>query len=286
MSSILVQLSEATAARRRMYFHCVDATDGITPETGEAAGQPQISKNGGAWANTSATLSAIGNGRYYVELTAGEVDTLGVVEGRYKSANTAESIGTMLNIVSFDPYDAVRMGLTALPNANADAAGGLPISDAGDLDLDTKLANTNEVTAARMGALTDWIDGGRLDLLLDAIPTTAMRGTDNAALASVCTEARLSELDAANLPTDIAAVPTVDEIWAKAMSDLAAVPGITDSVLSAINWMYCLSRNKTVTDGTNSEIVVYKDDGTTKLAESDISDDGTDFTKGEMGAPD
>lgn len=47
--------------------------------------------------------------------------------------------------------------------------GGLPISDAGGLDLDTKLANTNEVTAARMGALTDWINGGRLDLIIDAI---------------------------------------------------------------------------------------------------------------------
>ncbi|RLG33432.1 hypothetical protein DRN97_05065 [Methanosarcinales archaeon] len=30
-----------------------------------------------------------------------------------------------------------------------------------------------------------------------------MRGTDNAALASVCTEARLAELDAANIPSDI-----------------------------------------------------------------------------------
>ena len=56
--------------------------------------------------------------------------------------------------------------------------------------------------------LTDWINGERLDLLLDAIPTTAMRGTDSAALASVCTEPRLAELDGANIPTDIAAIPT------------------------------------------------------------------------------
>lgn len=70
---------------------------------------------------------------------------------------------------SLNPHDTVRAGLTALPNAAADAAGGLPISDAGGLDLDSKLANTNEVTAARMGALTDWINGGRLDLLLDAV---------------------------------------------------------------------------------------------------------------------
>ena len=76
-----------------------------------------------------------------------------------------------IQLVSFDPHDSVRMGMTALPNAAADGAGGLPISDAGGLDLDTKLANAHEITAARMGALTDWIDGGRLDLLLDAIPT-------------------------------------------------------------------------------------------------------------------
>lgn len=53
--------------------------------------------------------------------------------------------------------------------------------------------------------LANTTDGlSALKTLLDAIPTTAMRGTDSAALASVCTEARLSELDAGNLPTDIA----------------------------------------------------------------------------------
>jgi len=78
-------------------------------------------------------------------------------------------IGTYIALVDYDPQDTVRLGLTALPDAAADAAGGLPISDVGGLDLDTKLANTNEVTAARMGALTDWINGGRLDLILDNI---------------------------------------------------------------------------------------------------------------------
>lgn len=44
-----------------------------------------------------------------------------------------------VQLVNYDPDDAVRMGLTALPNAAADAAGGLPISDAGGLDLDTEI---------------------------------------------------------------------------------------------------------------------------------------------------
>lgn len=45
-----------------------------------------------------------------------------------------------------------------------------------------------------------------LKTVADAIPTTAMRGTDSAALATVCTEARLAELAAANLPADIDAI--------------------------------------------------------------------------------
>lgn len=52
----------------------------------------------------------------------------------------------------------------------------------------------DEMTTARMAVLTDWINGGRLDLLLDAIPTTAMRGTDNGALASEVTAARMATL--------------------------------------------------------------------------------------------
>jgi hypothetical protein len=83
------------------------------------------------------------------------------------------------------------------------------------------------------------------------------------------------------------AAPTVDEIWAKAMVDLAAgAPSATASAITAMNYIYEAWRNKTVTDESGKEIIVYKDDGTTKLCESDISDDGMLFTKGEYAAPD
>jgi len=62
-------------------------------------------------------------------------------------------IGTELQIVEYDPNDSVRLGLTALPNAAADAAGGLPISDAGGLDLDTQLANA----VPTVGAISDGV---------------------------------------------------------------------------------------------------------------------------------
>lgn len=44
-----------------------------------------------------------------------------------------------VSIVGYNPADGVRLGLTALPNAAADAAGGLIVSDAGGLDADAQL---------------------------------------------------------------------------------------------------------------------------------------------------
>lgn len=109
-------------------------------------------------------------------------------------------IGCYVHLVDYDPQDTVRLGLTALPNAAADAAGGLVISDAGAQDFDAMNTAAVRLTAARAGVLDDWINDGRLDLLLDAIPTTAMRGTDNAALASVV--GALNNVAAAGDPTD------------------------------------------------------------------------------------
>lgn len=163
----------------------VDATDG-TPETGvlyNTAGIDLWYRREGAAAVdiTEASLSAltdahsdggfleIGDGWYRLDLPDAAV-AAGVTGVQIGGTVTGMVVlAPYIQLVAHDPFDAVRLGLTALPNAAADAAGGLPISDAGGLDLDSKLANTNEVTAARMGALTDWIDGGRLDLLLDAL---------------------------------------------------------------------------------------------------------------------
>lgn len=51
--------------------------------------------------------------------------------------------GPLVQVITtqLDPDDTVRMGMTALPNAAADAAGGLSISDAGALDLDNNVQN-------------------------------------------------------------------------------------------------------------------------------------------------
>lgn len=96
---------ETTASRRYVYFSLVDATDGITAETGEAGGQPQVSINGSAWSNTGVgTLVHIGNGHYYAELTESFVTGLAgsVVLTRYKSSNTAEARGSTVQLINTD----------------------------------------------------------------------------------------------------------------------------------------------------------------------------------------
>ena len=97
--------NESTAARRRLPLHLVDATDGITPRTAEAGGQPQISFSGGTFASTVNTLTAVGSGLYYVALDTTELNNLGPAVVRYKSANTAE-FQVAFEVVLFDPYDA------------------------------------------------------------------------------------------------------------------------------------------------------------------------------------
>ena len=191
-------------ASQYVSFQMIAVADGSDVTSGTPAVYYTI--DGGTQATGGGTATHEGNGQWSYLVVQAETNGDHVAWTMVLATAVSQTVNTYP--VSFDPTDAVRIGLTSLPNAAADAAGGLAISDAGGLDLDTQLAATNEVTAVRMGALTDWINGGRLDLLLDAIPTTAMRGTDSAALASVATEARLAELDAGNLPTDIAAIPT------------------------------------------------------------------------------
>lgn len=130
---LIVHANEATAAKRRVYFQLVDATDGITAETGEAAGQPQISTNGAAWTNTGiGTLTHIGNGRYYADLTQTAVATSGdIIETRYKSANTAEAVGDQVRVIGVDLND------TELPADVTQISGDSTAADNLELQYDT-----------------------------------------------------------------------------------------------------------------------------------------------------
>lgn len=143
-------------------------------------------------------------------------------------------------LITVDLWDTVRAGLTALPNAAADAAGGLAISDAGGLDLDSKLANTNEVTAARMAALTDWINGGRLDLLFDAIlDDTSASGVvlaDNAITSAKYDESTAFAVTSADTGATQIARVGADSDTLETLSDQMDAIGTSGASLTAIPW--------------------------------------------------
>lgn len=70
------------------------------------------------------------------------VDFVGM---QLKGATNMAPVNIEIQLTNLNVNDGVRAGLTALPNAAADAAGGLAISDAGGLDLDTLNSNVSAV---------------------------------------------------------------------------------------------------------------------------------------------
>lgn len=187
-----------------------------------------------------------------------------------------------LDAVDVISWNSVKLSTTnPLPNAAADAAGGLPISDAGGLDLDTKLANTNEVTSERMGALTDWVDGGRLDELLDAIKDVTDNLPNSGALTDLISNVdsilddtadmqpkigTLSDLNgsgasiAGNLSDIYDAIPTTSEIWATIVHGTGANEVTALEALAECHSYGALAASRNVVTGAIS----YQDpDGST-----------------------
>jgi len=162
----------------------VDSGDG-TPETGVTSATSGIDleyrREGAAVVDiTEADLSAltdahsdggmlhISGGYYRLDLpdAACAAGVTGVWVGGTITGMVV--IGEYIQLVAYDPFDTVRLGLTALPAAAADAAGGLIISDAGGLDADAQRADVAAILADTNELQTDWANGGRLDLILDA----------------------------------------------------------------------------------------------------------------------
>jgi len=66
--------------------------------------------------------------------------------------------------------------------------------------------------------LNDWQDGGRLDLLLDAIPTTAMRGTDSA-LTAIINNIQRGTISLSSVSSNTATISSVNTAKSFVMHD-------------------------------------------------------------------
>lgn len=110
-----------------LLFFMVDSTDHVTPKTGLTP-TVTLSKNGGSFASPAGAVTEIGNGWYKVAANATDAATLGPLV-LYATGTAADPATVEFFVVSYDSRDAVRLGLTAIPNAAAGANGGLPTGD-------------------------------------------------------------------------------------------------------------------------------------------------------------
>jgi hypothetical protein len=235
---------------------------------------------------------------------AGQVRLVSDYTGSSKVANVTPNWATNPDATST---------FALLPSGRVDLAlwlGGAPSALAGGLvqTVATLAANSVTSTSIQDGAITaakiatDAIDADALadgaitaaTFAADAITATVIadNAIDAGAIAAdAITAAKVAAgtidaatfaagaIDAAAIASD-AANEIRDAVWAKAMTELSAVPGVTGTTLEALTWAFSLARNKITQDATTQTL--FKDDGSTTLATSTHSDSGTLHTRGEF----
>jgi hypothetical protein len=188
------------------------------------------------------------------------------LQGAANMAPTKIRIG----LTATNDQDAVRAGMTALPNAEADAAGGLPISVAGALDLDAILADTDELqinqgdwltatgfsTHTAADVYTEFGDGANLTAL------TTATGFSTHSAADVYTEfgdgSNLTTLTTATGFSTQASVDVIDGIVDAILVDTADLQTNQGSWLTATG--FATQASVDVIDGIVDTILVDTND--------------------------
>jgi hypothetical protein len=187
-------------------------------------------------------------------------------------ATGAKTEHQYLPLWDVNTQDGVRAGLTALPNAAADAAGGLIISDAGGLDADAQRSDVAAILVDTGTTLDGKID--TIDNFVDDLESrlTAGRATN------------LDNLDAAissrsTVTTAQVNAEVVDALATDTYAEPAAVPAATASLSAKIGWLQALARNKVTQTATTQTLRNDADSG--DVATAAVSDDTVTFTRAE-----
>lgn len=302
------------STNRSVDVYIIDSTTGV-PETGvlfDTAGMDlkyrrQLSAVVSVTEVTLAALTTvhtdggfleIGNGVYRFDLPdaawatgADKVVIFGTVTGMIVLPQTVQ-------LVNYDPEDVVRLGLTALPNAAAEAAGGLYTrgSGAGQINqqangqLDVNVERLLNVAQSLLD-LKDFADAGYnpatnkvQGVLLvdttttnsdmrgtDGVDTATMRGTDSA---STHGDPDPGGLIATNLDAAVSTRATPAQVLTTALTEAYAADGAAGT-LSQI--LYLILALLTESNVSGTTLTTKKLDGSTTAATFTL-DDGTNPT--------
>jgi hypothetical protein len=305
----------------------VDATDGVTPETGLALGaadQAELLKhNGAATVDISgATFAAVTgcDGWYDLTLTTSHTDTLGLLDVVIQDSSLMVPVHRSFVVVTANYWDSkygsdVRQAdVTQLAGAVQSLTDLKDFADSGYDPatnkvegvklVDTTTINTDMVgtdNAALASALSS--HDGKLDTAQTDLDT--LTGADGATLATSQGNYAPSKAgDQMNLVADQSAVTVgtvtdvtndvgitqsaADKVFGTSGAVItepsAGAPPATPKPREVFGWLWAHFRNKGTLNKTTGEAKIYND-AETVIAKGTDSDDGTTFTKGELGAP-
>jgi hypothetical protein len=271
----------------RVTFPILDADgDLVTAATGLDS---EISKDGGTYVDCTneATEIATGSGMYFLDLTGTEMnaDTCAVIV-------KTTSVGAKTTPLILYPNKAGGLAVNVTAWAGtATGTGNVAIKNT--LAKTTDITGFNDVSAAQVNTEAD-------TALVDVGLTTTVTGRIDAAVSTRSTYAGADTSGTTTLLTRLPSAITltagkvdindksgfslstagIDAVWAKTMTELSSVPGVTASTLSALQWIFLLARNK-ITQ-TSTAQVLRNDADSANIATSTVSDDGTTFTRGEF----
>jgi hypothetical protein len=123
-----VKLRQQNSTNYPIGILMIDSTDHISGKTGLSP-TVTLSKNNASFAAPAGAVTEIGNGWYSLAANATDRNTVGEFL-IHATATGADPFDDKYEIVPWNPYDAVRLGLTAIPNVVQGNVGALPVGDA------------------------------------------------------------------------------------------------------------------------------------------------------------
>ena len=266
------ELKQSTAANVIIFM--ADSTDHITGKTGLTL-TVTLSKDGGAFASITPTVTERTNGWYNIALTSSHTDTLGdcVVRATSTGADASERALNVVANIEADSYGIVNhatygnalLTRTSVLPANFSA---LSITAGGLVDITQAAADKVWGTAAR--TLTSF---GTLVADVWGYASRLLTAGTNIALAKGTGVTGFNDITATDVKTQ------VDAALDTAGTELSAIPTTTGTLRQKINYLFQYFRNKRTVTATTETL--YKEDTTTSLGTGTVADDGNVFTQGE-----
>ena len=307
-----IPLRQSTASQEIPLGVFVDSVDGNTAETGLTIANTDIKlwKMGAtSLANkNSGGATHMAGGVFYTVLDATDTNTLG---GLVVFVQVAGALAVRVEcvVLAANVYDALAAGsdrlqvhvdeMTAGIITAAVIATGAVDADAVATDAVTEI-QSGLATASSLSTVAGYIDTEIATILAavdtevaaikaktDLIPASpaavgsamtlaadAVNSSSLAASAVAEIQSGLSTLTAGDVNAQV-----VDALSVDTYAEPGSVPAATSSLKDKINWLFMLARNKRITSGTSDK--VRNDADSADVGTAALSDDGTNFTRGE-----